>query len=182
MSSVLDIKFDKDKLKSNFVNFKQISNLNVLKCYKLLLNNQLVKNKGCIIISIILFFELIGIFVFYCYEFNILKNKIKVILESKKSENKKIINNDKVDKNKRTSKLIKTKRGRVKLKCLIKKKEKVKSKKSFSKIKIKDIQAPPKSKFNNKLSFKKQNKNSENRISEIYQSNRNSFNFFPQII
>ena len=46
ISQVSDMKFDKEKLKSNFINFKNIANIEMLKCYHLLFSSKIIKNIG----------------------------------------------------------------------------------------------------------------------------------------
>ena len=182
VSLVSDVKFDKEKLKSNFINFKNIANLNVLKCYKLLFSNKILKNYGCIIISLIMLLEFISIFVFYCYEFNLLKNKIKDIIQAKELDNKYI--SDKNDpkkvnkKNNRNSNEIK----------IFGNNGKKKMKRKSSKInKNKIIEAPPKSKsiINKNSYYNIVNKNNtigkknSGVIRKSYKKSSKSFSFIP---
>ena len=86
-------KIDKEKLKSNFINIKNIANINLLKCYQLLFSNKIFKNIGCIIISVIIILGLIGVFLFYFLGYNLLKQKINSIISStllEKNNNKEI--------------------------------------------------------------------------------------------
>ena len=88
VSQVSDMKFDKEKLKSNFINFKNIANISMLKCYHLLFSSKIIKNIGCIIISLIILIELVNMIIFYSYEYNIFHKKIKDIFEVKLFEGK----------------------------------------------------------------------------------------------
>ena len=189
-SSISDIKFDKDKIKSNFINFKNIANINILKCYKVVFNKQILKNIGCIIVSLILFFEIISVFVFYGYEYNLVKNKIKVIMEAKEWENKQIkLENNNTDKNKRGSKkslkIINddkdkgnniSRKSKNEIQIFDKRGSKIK-RKSTRKSKFKNIQAPPKSNSNNKINIKNKTSINDKKTSAIFIKNKsiNSF-------
>ena len=191
-SSISDIKFDKDKIKSNFINFKNIANINILKCYKVVFNKQILKNIGCIIVSLILFFEIISVFVFYGYEYNLVKNKIKVIMEAKEWENKQIkLENNNTAKNKRGSKkslkIINddkdkgnniSRKSKNEIQIFDKRGSKIK-RKSTRKSKFKNIQAPPKSNSNNKINIKNKTSINDKKTSAIFIKNKsiNSFEF-----
>ena len=103
-----NIYIDKSKLLKNFIDIKNIANLNFLICYQnLLCKSGLIKNIGSYIILVIILFHIICIFIFYIQQLNLLKNKIKEIIfgiknfiivntftKGKKSlTNKKYINN-----------------------------------------------------------------------------------------
>ena len=110
-----DIVFDKNKLFESFTNFKNLANIKVLKCYKLIFNLNKFKHNyaNFILIPIIILF-LITFFIFYCHDYYKLKkildlivffklnfNLVKKFLERKKKEeqiklkNKKIMENEK---------------------------------------------------------------------------------------
>ena len=88
ISHISGNKIDKEKLKSNFINFKNIANIEMLKCYRLLFSKNIIKNIGCIIISIIFIIGLLGLLIFYFYGYNLLKKIIKNIAVSKDFANK----------------------------------------------------------------------------------------------
>ena len=88
ISHISGNKIDKEKLKSNFINFKNIANIEMLKCYRLLFSKNIIKNIGCIIISIIFIIGLLGLLIFYFYGYNLLKKIIKNIAVSKDFVNK----------------------------------------------------------------------------------------------
>ena len=81
-------KIDIEKLKANFINLKNIANIEVLKCYHLLFSGEIRKNIGFIIILLIFIFGLISLIVFYSYGYNLLKNNVINIIRVKLSENK----------------------------------------------------------------------------------------------
>ena len=72
---------DKGKLFGDFVNIKNIANINILKCYKTLFSkNGIKRNIGFLIIILIIIFHFICIILFYCKDLNILKKKIQAII------------------------------------------------------------------------------------------------------
>ena len=74
-------KIDKDNLYENFINIKNIINIKIIKCYKVLFNKKgIVKNIAFYIISAIILFHLINIAIFYGKYRYSLKNKIKEII------------------------------------------------------------------------------------------------------
>ena len=99
-SSYADMIIDKDKLFKNFMDIKNIANINLLKCYKSLFSKKGIQhNIGSFIIIPIIIFHLISIFIFYKYQFNKIEEKIndiifgiknwKLFKESKKNERRK---------------------------------------------------------------------------------------------
>ena len=87
VSHVSDNKLDKNKL-GNFVKLKNLANVKMLKCYKLLFSKNIVKNSGCIIISIIILIGLLSLIFFYYKGYSFLKNRINDIFQSKQLQNK----------------------------------------------------------------------------------------------
>jgi hypothetical protein len=68
---------DKTKLFENFANFKNIANVNILKCYHNLFDKiGIITNVGCYVISFIIIFRLISVFIFYLKQKYIIKQKI----------------------------------------------------------------------------------------------------------
>ena len=83
-----DMDVDKDKLLENFKNVKNILNLNILVCYKVLLSKQgLVKNIGFYILITIISFHIASIFMFCLKQFDLLKLKILNIIYAIKCSN-----------------------------------------------------------------------------------------------
>ena len=79
-TSIIDMKINKTKLFESFVNINNIANINLMKCYKVLLSIKGIKfNIAFYIIFPIIILHIIAIFLFYCYQKNILINKIKDI-------------------------------------------------------------------------------------------------------
>ena len=81
---------DKDKLLKNFVEIKSISNIEVIKCYKLLTNKDYIKyNIGFYLMLFIIFNYLVLLFCFILKGFNKLINQIKIILTINKTKDEK---------------------------------------------------------------------------------------------
>ena len=80
-SFIDNMKIDKNKLRDNFIDIKNIMNVKILKCYKVLFNIKgIIKNIGFYIISAVIFFHIISLFVFYCCQKRLLNNKINEII------------------------------------------------------------------------------------------------------
>ena len=76
-SSIAEMNIDKAKLLENFKDIKNIINFEFLRCYKKLFNKEgIIKNIGCYLILIIIFFHIICIFIFGITNFSSLKKKI----------------------------------------------------------------------------------------------------------
>ena len=180
VSSVSDIKFDKEKLKSNFINIKNLINFDVMKCYKLLFSKEIVKNIGCIIISLIILIGIINIFVFSFSGYILLKKKINDIIAAKEWDNNPITNND--NNNQETKKFEQQIKQKLNNEADIKifnknpKKSKkfTKKKKRISK-KVKNIHSPPKSSLINTNKIKNKGENINN-ISNYHISKDKSIN------
>ena len=130
-STFSDMNINKTKLYENFINVKNIANLNLLSCYKILFSKVgLIKNIGSYIIILILIIHIVSLFIFFLKNFNIIKNKIKEIAYS--LQNYDIIKDNKKGKNKNNNKNIleiKHKNNKNKSKDNIKSKNKSKDKK-----------------------------------------------------
>ena len=98
-----DMKIDKDKIFKNFIDIKNVANINILKCYKTLFSKKGFKhNIGSLTIIPILIFHIICIFIFYKTQLDKIKDKINDIIFGiknwklyknsirKKSQNKKL--------------------------------------------------------------------------------------------
>ena len=60
-----DFKFNKNEFFKNFINIKNIANINIIKCYKIVLNfKNLLNNYGFYIMSSIMFLLILTIFIF----------------------------------------------------------------------------------------------------------------------
>ena len=78
--SFADMNINKTKLYNNFIDVKNVANINILICYKKLLKKDgLIYNIGSYIVIAILIFHIICIIIFYVKQYNILKLKIKDI-------------------------------------------------------------------------------------------------------
>ena len=81
-----DVRIDKEKLKKNFIDIKNIININIMKCYKTVLTiNNLKNNYGFFIILFIILFYYICFFSFYCKYYKSLKKLINTIISAKKN-------------------------------------------------------------------------------------------------
>ena len=117
-SSFVDMNINKTKLYENFINFKNIANLKILRCLEKLFSKKgLYKNIGNYILIFLITFHIISIFIFYFKQFIIIENKIKDItnainhLESRKQEKEKeggenIINKNIIENNSKENKFI----------------------------------------------------------------------------
>ena len=75
-----NIKINKTKLFENFVDIKNLANVKIMECYKLLNNkNEIIKNIGIYIISIIIIFHFIFNIIFCCNQKNIIQKQIEEI-------------------------------------------------------------------------------------------------------
>ena len=96
--SFADMKIDKNKLFANLKDIKNIVNINILVCYKKLLNlKNIYRNIGSLIIICIIGFHLIAILIFYISQINRINQIIKNIIFG--IINKKSIKQDKNKKN-----------------------------------------------------------------------------------
>ena len=90
-----DIKFNKKDFFKNFIDLKNMLNLNVMKCYKSVFKLEgLAKNYGFFIVSFIILFYVINLLIFSLYSFNKLKMNISEIVLELKSNKKSKQNND----------------------------------------------------------------------------------------
>ena len=80
-SSSAGMKIDKQKLMNKFKDFKNLANINILVCYKVLFSLKGIKNNiGLYITASIIIIHLIFIISFYYKHLNILEDKIKDII------------------------------------------------------------------------------------------------------
>ena len=151
------ISFNKKKLYNKFTSIKNIANLNIMKCYKNLLNKDGIKyNSGSYIVLSVMLFHLISAVIFYKKEQFIISNIIKEITLAKKilnsSKTYEIEKDEKIQEN--IKKLISNKKNyrKKKYKTKIRKKNnkigKIKNikrteKKSTTSIEISKINCPP---------------------------------------
>ena len=126
---------NKEKILDNFINIKNIANLNFLVCYKkLLCKKGILNNIGSNVMLAINFFHIITLIIFYLYSFTSLKEKIKNIRYIVfKEENSKKITYQNVHINETLTSKIKINKKRKKLKNKRKSKELYQIKK-FNKI------------------------------------------------
>ena len=101
-----DIKFNKKEFFKSFIDIKNLANLDVMKCYKIVMRKkELIKNYGCFIICFILLLYFITL-IFFCFNsFKKLKKDIMDIIKALKNNNDLInegieINNRIINKNK----------------------------------------------------------------------------------
>ena len=83
--SFADMKIDKNKLLDNFKNVKNIANLNLLKCVKVLFSKAgILENVGFYLFNAFIIFHTIALILFYSKGIDLLINKIKEIISAKK--------------------------------------------------------------------------------------------------
>ena len=81
---ISDIKIDKDKLKNNFIQIKNLVNINIIKCYKKLFTKEgIVNNIGNYILLTVIFIYFIAINLFFMLDFFKLYDLIKKIIKNK---------------------------------------------------------------------------------------------------
>ena len=81
---ISNLKFNIEKLKNNFMEIKELININVIKCYKKVFTKEgLIENIGSYIILLIILFYIIATIIFYISGFNNLSDKIKKIEDYK---------------------------------------------------------------------------------------------------
>ena len=108
-----EIKFDKNKLYSNFVDIKNIVNTKLMKCYRNVLNRESLKNNYGFFISIlIIFIFYLTLILFYSKYYAYHKELIKKIFKAKIEvlESEKNIENNIINIQKRKGKKIKNKK------------------------------------------------------------------------
>ena len=161
---LLDNIINKKKLLNNFINFKGVSNIAIIKCLKQTFSQKgLKKNIGSYIILIIIFSFFLCCLLFYVKEYKNLLNTIKTIISQKKETN--IIQNKDTH---NIKKIYKTKRG-------------VKKKKEFNNLMTKSSSSGIE--LNNQLKNKdaggeiKKNENEDEKIASIMDSEMNSFSY-----
>ena len=103
-----DIKFNKKDFLKSFIDIKNIDNLNIMKCYKIVFKiKDLIKNYGFFIISFIIVLYFITLIIFWAYSYNKLKNDINIMISLLKINETTIIKNDikKITKKKKKKKV-----------------------------------------------------------------------------
>ena len=81
ISSFEFMNIDKKKFFENFIDIKNIANINILKCYKVLFSKKGIKgNIGSLIVILIILFHFFFIGILYNKNLSIIKNKIKDII------------------------------------------------------------------------------------------------------
>ena len=101
-----DYKFNKNEFFKNFINIKNIANINIIKCYKTVLNiKSLIKNYGFYIMSSVIFLLIITILIFRFISYKKMKKDLynMSILLNKASQ---IESQPEVDKNENSLKKI----------------------------------------------------------------------------
>ena len=95
--SFLYMKINKTKLYQNFFDIKNIANIRIVICYKILFTiNDILYNIGSYIILSIIIFKIVSFIVFYLKQFDVIKSKIKNIIFAKRKLGK--IKKDKKEK------------------------------------------------------------------------------------
>ena len=92
---ISEIKFDKDKILSNFENINNIANFQMIKCWKLLYNkNNLFKNSANYISIVLFILSIISIYVFILFNVKNIKIYLMQFSNNKNDNEKKTKNND----------------------------------------------------------------------------------------
>ena len=100
-----DIKFNKKDFFKNFIDIKNIANINIMKCYKTVLKlKNLMKNYGFFIMLFVSILYLISLLTFYFKSYIKLKKDIKNIYSAIKIKNKEIKKNEVIKQNKKRKK------------------------------------------------------------------------------
>ena len=195
-SSFADIYINKEKLFENLLNIKNIANINILGCYKILFTKKgIIYNIGSYIIIFIFIFHIICLLIFYLKKWKILIKKIEDIEFGLK--NAKLINSEenkkqeinKVKRNKKKKKL-RFKEG-VKINKLKKKKNEFSETKTYNyniltnnndseKIEPRDYFSTNKDiQRKNILDIKKSDKELIEKVNNIMKCNEDEINKFP---
>ena len=167
-SSFANMNIDTEKIFKSFGNIKNIANLNLLSCYKVLFTNiGILKNIGSILIIIILVIHLICIILYFTKSYSNINNKIKNIIFGIK--NWKLV---KVDINEQKRKKIIKLNGKKKKKNKYNKKQKSKmSKKIITKIQDTESNIPKLNKKKDKAKNLTTNNNISIKIIKIPDNN-----------
>ena len=81
---------DKQEFLKNFINIKNIINLDVMKCYYILFKEDgLLHNIGSYILLSIIFIFIISLIIFICKDYRFILNQINQIKKSAQEKNKK---------------------------------------------------------------------------------------------
>ena len=137
ITDIKNLKIDKNVLFDGFKNFKNLINISVLKCYKLLFTKKgFLYNIANYILIPIIIYNIISSIVFYLKGYDLLKNQIKKLIEQLKEyeNNNKISNENIIDKNieiyaKKVEETQKPEESKqIKTHKVIKKKKKIKKK------------------------------------------------------
>ena len=137
ITDIKNLKIDKNVFFDGFKNFKNLINISVLKCYKLLFTKKgFLYNIANYILIPIIIYNIISSIVFYLKGYDLLKNQIKKLIEQLKEyeNNNKISNENIIDKNieiyaKRVEETRKPEESKpIKTHKVIKKKKKIKKK------------------------------------------------------
>ena len=177
-----EISINKTKLYDKFMDYKNIVNLNLMKCYKVLFTKKgILYNIGSYIVIFLILFYFISIIMFYKNDLKIIKNQIEQIIFIKNNlsninvniNNK---NNKKVKKeikNKRNMKISKTNIAKINLKETNNKtefKNKYKRKRKKLRTSIENLNSPPIKKSKKKIKAIKTTSN----ITDFGKSNENN--------
>ena len=83
---ISEISIDKNRLYDSFTDYKNIANMNVMKCYYVLFNKKgILNNIGCYILIPIILLHFICVIIFYLKDSKIIKNQINEIIDAKKN-------------------------------------------------------------------------------------------------
>ena len=181
ITDIKNLKIDKNVFFDGFKNFKNLINISVLKCYKLLFTKKgFLYNIANYILIPIIIYNIISSIVFYLKGYDLLKNQIKKLIEQLKEyeNNNKISNENIIDKNieiyaKKVEETQKPEESKqIKTHKVIKKKKKIKKKikhnvnniNIMNNIQNENINFPPIRKTKNNISQENRSKFKNNNI------------------
>ena len=150
---------DKDILLKNFINIKNIINIDVIKCYKLIFyEDGLLANYGSYIILSIILISIISSIILCIKGFNLLKNKIQNIFQDKLNKNNNEENDIKIVENSKKHIDILKNPPQKSIKKKKKKKKKYKKSNLSSTIQVKNIEVELKNETSKEIELKSEKK------------------------
>ena len=162
--SLDNIELDSKNLIKNFLDFKKIMNIEIIKCYKIVFNkNNMKNNYGFFIIAFIFILYFLCMFIFYCKSIKSLIDEITKILRAKINEPNKINKNENFILNNNNTKIVRNK---------YRKKPKIESKSTIKEMKEE-----------NKVIITKKNiKKNYGKIEKVYQKDTEKLKSYKNIL
>ena len=153
---------DKNKLYDSFSNIKNIANLNIMKCYKVLFNiSGCIKNLGFYFISLIIVFYFFCLIFFFVNDLKKIKNIIDKIIEAKEYQ-------DYINNSKKNNKNNKKKNKKKKIALTENSYDKLTNKSCYPKIKKRSYLKEIENSFNslNKVSMTAKSNNAKKKLNK----------------